>query len=121
MCPSVCLYVCLSVHLCWSVVIVIVYLCVRLLLLCSSVCVYVCLLCYWVCLPYVHVRIIIMLPYVLCLLQLINKNEKIGTYKNGFINLALPFFAFTEPVPAPKKKVAIELWLHEINLLLSTV
>ena len=44
---------------------------------------------------------------VSCLLQLINKNEKIGTYKNGFINLALPFFAFTEPVPAPKKKVTL--------------
>ena len=55
-------------------------------------------------------------------MQLINKNEKIGTYKNGFINLALPFFAFTEPVPAPKKKVIEEFILCMYNShLLSTV
>jgi ubiquitin-activating enzyme E1 len=33
----------------------------------------------------------------------INNAKKIDTYKNGFINLALPFFGFSEPI-APKKE-----------------
>jgi ubiquitin-activating enzyme E1 len=36
------------------------------------------------------------------LYKIVDKKTDIEQYKNGFINLALPFFGFSEPMPSPK-------------------
>ncbi|KAF3482219.1 ubiquitin-activating enzyme E1 [Arthroderma uncinatum] len=41
---------------------------------------------------------------ILELYKIIDNNQDIERYKNGFINIALPFFGFSEPISSPKTK-----------------
>jgi hypothetical protein len=47
-------------------------------------------------------------------LKIIDEKRDLESYNNGFLNLALPFFGFSDPIAAVKLKVSVNP-IHHIR------
>ena len=53
--------------------------------------------------------------------KFVQQHKKIESYRNGFVNLALPFFGFSEPVPPKRQKVNQSIVVLSLGIFFSSI